>query len=208
MPKVYDDRCRHLMMCGPRRGDPCGVGCNLGGRCAKHRPKPWAELAVEGEGLVTDTCSICLEDVTVPGPLGVKTRCGHVYHKACLGRVRSNKCPNCRADLAPLREARALSLNNLPPQQDVAIRQQRLTQVQLGVISIMSRHPELGFSPSAFLADSGFDPSTVFRAGSVQNPINLTVGSERVTGPDPTAEAAREDHMMVQLAIARSLVEL
>ena len=202
MPKVYDARCNHLMLGGPRRGDPCGVGCNsaLGGRCAKHRPKPLAGLAAEG--LVTDICSICLDDVTVPGPLGVKTRCGHVYHKSCLGRVMSNKCPNCRADLAPPREARALSLNNLPPQQDLAIRQQRLTQVQLGVIEIMSRHPELGFSPSAFLADSGF------RAGSVQNPINLTVRSERVTGPDPTAEAAREDHMMVQLAIARSLVEM
>lgn len=87
------------MLGGPRRGQACGVGCKsaLGGRCAKHRPKPPAGC----EAPVTDVCSICLDHVTVPGPGGVMTRCGHVYHSTCLGQVRTNKCPNCRGELVP-----------------------------------------------------------------------------------------------------------
>lgn len=107
---------------GPRRGHPCGVGCREGVMCARHRPRttvdrvaavrttvfqppqpvplvvPEPEPEYTGPA-ITDTCSICLDNVTFPAPDGARTPCGHVYHTACLAMVRGNKCPNCRGSL-------------------------------------------------------------------------------------------------------------
>jgi len=86
-----DAKCPHILLRGPRKGEQCGVGCcSTVGWCAKHRASPSS---------TSETCSICLEDVIFPGTKSVKTECGHVFHAECLGKVRGNNCPNCRASL-------------------------------------------------------------------------------------------------------------
>ena len=109
MPTRFDARCNHVMLRGPKRGHVCGVGCKsaMGGRCAQHRPKPELNLRVESalrmDNPVTVTCSICLEDVTCPGPGSHTTACGHMYHTECIMKVRSESCPMCRAQMGPNR---------------------------------------------------------------------------------------------------------
>ena len=117
---------------GPREGQPCGVGCREGVMCARHRPRtttpvvqpapiavPEPEPEYTGPA-ITDTCSICLDDVTFPAPHGTATPCGHVYHTACLALVRGNKCPNCRGSLGrpepPVR--RGVTMIFMPPPAD------------------------------------------------------------------------------------------
>lgn len=91
-----DTICSHILKRGPRRGQQCGVGCSsVVGRCAKHK-----ESKTEATSSSTVlTCSICLDDVKFPHTNGVETECGHVFHAECLGKVRGNSCPNCRASL-------------------------------------------------------------------------------------------------------------
>lgn len=189
------------MLGGPRRGLACGVGCKsaLGGRCAKHRPKPPAGC----EAPVTDVCSICLEDVTVPGPGGVTTRCGHVYHSTCLGRVRTNKCPNCRGELVPepVQQPIHRSPNNqpLPPLTDQQRARRQAIQArrrafQARVVSI--RAESTVFRP----------PPVAPTAGPVhETPVVVGAGPPSA-GPAPGQDW--EELMMLQLAIERSLVEV
>lgn len=63
-------------------------------------PEPEPEPEPEYTGpTITDTCSICLDNVTFPGPEAARTPCNHVYHAECLAQVRGDKCPNCRGSL-------------------------------------------------------------------------------------------------------------
>lgn len=43
-----------------------------------------------------ENCSICLEDMEIDL---VKTKCGHIFHKDCLSRVRNDNCPLCRSSI-------------------------------------------------------------------------------------------------------------
>ena len=110
---------------------------------------------------------------------GVTTRCGHVYHSTCLGRVRTNKCPNCRGELVPepVQQPIHRSPNNqpLPPRTVVSIRAE----------------------------------SPVFRPPPVapvhETPVVVGAGPPSA-GPAPGQDW--EELMMLQLAIERSLVEV
>ena len=94
--QTRDAKCCHILKRGPRKGQQCGVGCSsVVGRCAKHKD-------CKGETTSTSTvitCSICLDDVKFPHTKSVKTECGHIFHAECLGNVRGDSCPNCRASL-------------------------------------------------------------------------------------------------------------
>ena len=43
-------------------------------------------------------CPICLEKITGDG---IKTKCGHTFHRQCAERVANNKCPMCRQNMRP-----------------------------------------------------------------------------------------------------------
>eukprot|EP00906_Rhabdomonas_costata_P021103 RCo030664 len=51
---------------------------------------------------VTQSCSVCLDSLHV-GDRGVVLRCGHVFHKDCLGSWLKlhNTCPLCREEAVP-----------------------------------------------------------------------------------------------------------
>lgn len=48
----------------------------------------------------TEPCVICLDDMTSTRGR-IQLSCGHYYHVACLGQVRSSTCPQCRVPLTP-----------------------------------------------------------------------------------------------------------
>lgn len=54
---------------------------------------------------ITHTCSICLEELSIPSPNMCITECGHVFHLKCLiqNREFNIACPMCRSKI-PLGE--------------------------------------------------------------------------------------------------------
>jgi len=62
-------------------------------------PQPNAPPPPPQENIPEDyECPICLENIVGDG---IKTRCGHTFHRQCAESVRNNTCPLCRQNMRP-----------------------------------------------------------------------------------------------------------
>ena len=83
--------CRGTTKKGTRcKKNVTGTFCNI------HKPEINSGISI------TKECAICFDDI---GHNDSCLECGHIFHKECLSRMKSNKCPLCR------KESNILSLN-------------------------------------------------------------------------------------------------
>ena len=43
-----------------------------------------------------NTCSICLDDISLNEDKVTTLECNHPFHTKCISQLRNNKCPSCR----------------------------------------------------------------------------------------------------------------
>jgi len=97
-----------------------------------------------------NTCSICLDDISLNEDKITTLECNHPFHTKCISQLRSNKCPSCRT-----------RFENISPEILSQIRQRETAD-------IFSRNTEnLNFILNNFI---GFSPPPIYSDEILQNP--------------------------------------